>query len=425
MNDSRDDLPVKQPRIFARTGAVAASLCIFALFIALHFFLPEFEFGAYGLLLVAFLMAAFWMVEQRRSATESRRYRLYLEHSVNPIQVLDAAGSTLFVNPAFERWAGYTRAELNRGGGINVIAKVLGPDKPGRLEDIMNRFLHEGRPWSGNVEVRHRNGAIVTSLLYLSPVLDARGRLLECVGIHNDTTERVELLRKVEESQQKYRNIVESSLDGIVVVQDGRIVFGNLSAARIFAYESVDEMLEIDFMKTVAPASRPFVFPTTGNRAVGEDILSNYEMKGLKKGGKMMDLEVNAKLIDWNGHPAVQASFRDITERKLLEREQALWFWEQEVLGAIDRQLAAVVDLPRMFNAISMHAKSLTRGDWSGVLMFDPGKRTGTWRSVKGSMRDREDGPMDFGPAYELIAAAREPLILHQAGEDIREAEAV
>ena len=132
----------------------------------------------------------------------------------------------------------------------------------------------------------------------------------------------------------------------------------------------MEEMQLINFSETVAPPSKPFLTMTPDGRAIGEAVLRNYELRGLTKQGKIIDLEANAHVIAWNGNPAVQASFRNITERKMLEREQTLWLWEQETLSDIDRKLVGVVDLNKMFAAILQQTLNLTRAHFSSVLLY-------------------------------------------------------
>lgn len=161
---------------------------------------------------------------------------------------------------------------------------------------MISPTLKAGKAWSGDVEISRKQEGRIFTLLIISPVLDASGHLVECISIHHDVTERRELARKFEESQEKYQNIVESSLDGIVIVQDGKLVFVNFSAIQIFGYESAEEMKTLSFTDTVAPASRFFVFEGYQDRLLGEDILRNHEIKGLTKQGRIIDLEVSEKI---------------------------------------------------------------------------------------------------------------------------------
>ncbi len=374
------------------------------------FFIALFLFGL-GVVLAAIIIS-----RGRRNDERRLRYETLLEASLTPIEAVDVHGRIRYVNPAFERWRGMTASDLL---GKSIFEGVRVPSHSEREEELWLRIvemLKSGHAWSGEVELQRTDGEISYTLLIISPVLGEHGRLLEAIGIHHDVTERRELARKFEESQEKYQNIVESSLDGIVIVQEGKLVFVNASSAKIFAYDSPDDMKDVNFVDTVAPSNRFLMLEGYEGRAIGEDVLRNFEMKGLTKAGRVIDLEVNAKLVSWNGKPAVQASFRDITKRKSLEREQALWLWEQETMSTIDRQLVSSVNLQSVLDAISYHAKALTRADWAGVIMVDLDANTARWRAVTGNRVPMPDKPLRLESVHAAIVRSKEPVVMNDLG---------
>lgn len=360
---------------------------------------------------------AFIITRQGKHFQEgTRRFQTLLDYSINPILIVSPSGSVLYANPAYEQWSGLRRSDLVDHPAFAGVT-LLNQSKDGEsFWELISPTLKAGKAWSGDVEINRKHEGRIFTLLIISPVLDASGQLVECISIHHDVTERRELARKFEESQEKYQNIVESSLDGIVIVQDGKLVFVNFSAVKIFGYESAEEMKTLTFTDTVAPASRFFVLEGYQDRLIGEDILRNHEIKGLTKQGRIIDLEVSAKLVSWNGKTAVQASFRDVTERKTLEREQALWLWEQETMSAIDRQLVSSVDLRVVLDTISYHAKILTRADWAGVMMVDPTATQALWRAAKGNKTPLSTESFQLGAAMREIVKSEEPLVMQDLG---------
>ncbi len=375
------------------------------------FFVAFFLFGV-GVVLAVILTKRGRQFEERR-----RRYETLLDQSINPIQLVDPEGRTRYVNPAYERWAGSQMSALLGQSPFQRVKALAGSCPSGT--DFWNCIvdtLKRGQAWSGEVEFQREEGKVAYAWLMISPVVGAGGSLLECVGMYHDVTERRELARKFEESQEKYQSIVESSLDGIVVIQEGELVFVNPSAVRIFGYDSVEDMRAASFSDTIAPSSRSFILGEQQAQLTGENILRNDELKGLTKTGKVIDLEVNARLIPWNGRPAVQASFRDITQRKQLERELALWLWEQETLSAIDRQLVSTVDLQTVLNTICFQAKTLTRADWTGVMMVDLASNLVRWRAAKGNRLPVQEEPFRPGRVLLSIIQKKEPTVLHGFG---------
>jgi PAS domain S-box-containing protein len=191
---------------------------------------------------------------------------------------------------------------------------------------------------------------------------------------------------KVDVLHDQFQHIVENSLDGIIIIQEEHPVYVNSSALKMFGYGSIDHIHGVKFVDLMAPASRPFVVSDPGIRPVGSDLMKGEEQRALTKDGQLFDVEVNSRIIEWNGRPGVFASFRDITERKKMEREQARWLWEQETLTTIDHQLVSMVDLQKVLEAISHHAKSLTHADFVGVIQFDLQANSYTWRTMIGNL---------------------------------------
>jgi PAS domain S-box-containing protein len=217
------------------------------------------------------------------------------------------------------------------------------------------------------------------------PVFDRHRTLQEIICIFHDTTEKRQLKRQLVESTEQYQSLIESSRDGIVVVQHDELVFVNPAAVRIFQYDSQEDMKRVGFLDTVAPPSRPFVRLEYLQRSSGEDILKNYEMKGLTKLGKLVDLEIDARPIIWNDKKSLYVSYRDISERKAMERQQAVWLWEQETLSSIDRQLLGIVDLQKVLDIILQQIMLLTRSQFVGIALIDIENRQGHWRMSKGN----------------------------------------
>lgn len=310
------------------------------------------------------------------------------------LSVTTIEGSVTFASDSFRRVLGYAADESLEKMHLRDFM-----EKADQILALANTSQDvEEKPLYLETAYRTKEGNSLPVLLSVAR-LKASHESVGFVFTARDLTERNELTRRAEESLEKYQQIVESSLDGIVIVQNGRLVFVNPSAVNIFGYRSSEEMKHAAFEERVAPGSKPFVVPADRDHMVGDDILKNYEMKGLRQDNRVIDLEINAKLVSWNGKPAILASLRDTTERKELEREQALWFWEQEALTGIDRKLVAMVDLQKVLDAISHHARALTRADFAGVLMVETKTSQYLWRAVKGN---RKPLPKDQFPLTPL-----------------------
>jgi PAS domain S-box-containing protein len=403
--------PAKHTLLSSSLFLYGGLLLILLLAVGVYFFRnPVLHFVLAGF---CFVLIVSLVHRNRKINFELKRFTTLLESSSNPIHVTDGCGVTQYANPAFLQWSGMYQSSVI---GQNLFDRMKITTPPGSTEGVWSSaklVLLSGKAWTGEVEFARGDGQLAIADLILSPVLDSNGTLSECIALHKDLAERKEFTRKMTETQRQYRSIVESSLDGIMVVQNERLVYVNPSAVSIFGYTSAEEMQSLKFAETVAPPSKPFLTLTPDGRAIGEEVLRNFELRGLTKQGKMIDLEANAHVIVWNDHPAVQASFRNITERKMLEREQALWLWEQETLSNIDRKLIGVVDLNKIFAAILQHTLNLTRAHFGGVLLFDESYMQ--WNSICGNTLQHTTDLFRPNEMLLDISKKEEPLIIQNS----------
>ncbi len=351
---------------------------------------------------------------EKKISSELKRFRALFENSSNPVLVSDNEGFAQYANPAFGAWSGLDDASI---AGKNLFERMRMTEENNPSENVWSQakpILGSGKEWTGEVRLQRPDGRTVVSELIISPVVDSRGRFSECMALHSDLTERKEFTRKILETQRQYRTIVESSLDGIAVVQGTKIVYLNPSAVNIFGYASPEEMKTINFSDAITPHYRPLILGEYGNRGIGEEIFRSYELRGITKRGKVIDIEANAHIVEWNDRPALQVSFRDITEKKILEREQALWLWEQETLSEIDRKIVGMVDLGKLFAAILQQTLNLTHANFGGVLLLNEARTHVQWKSIQGTAIPSSGEYFAVTEALQSVCKKGETSIIHE-----------
>lgn len=134
--------------------------------------------------------------------------------------------------------------------------------------------------------------------------------------------ERESLERKP--AEEAYRALVEQSLQGLVVVQDFRIVFVNTAFVEISG-RSVEELLSLSPEEVVAmihPEDQALVWGRFRDRLKGKRVPARYEYRGVRKDGVVRWLEMVASRIEYRGKPAIKGTIIDITARK--QAEEAL-----------------------------------------------------------------------------------------------------
>ena len=138
--------------------------------------------------------------------------------------------------------------------------------------------------------------------------------------ILKEETKRKHVEESLKESEEKYRTLVENSLEGIGWANGNKLIFANKVLAEMFGYDSVDELLEIPLLDLVAPESKDLITDRIKKREQKVELPNHYEYKIIKKDGQIRDVEISNHEIFVNNEYVVQSSLRDITERKQFEK---------------------------------------------------------------------------------------------------------
>ncbi|HEX9962101.1 MAG TPA: PAS domain S-box protein, partial [Pyrinomonadaceae bacterium] len=125
-----------------------------------------------------------------------------------------------------------------------------------------------------------------------------------------------EALRKNEEW---LRSIFEASRDGILVEDDGKIVYVNKSYVRLFGYDAPEELINQPVALVISPGDAERVLNFGKRRLRGETPPSKYEFKGKRKDETLIDVEASVSTSVIAEHTYITTMIRDISERKRAE----------------------------------------------------------------------------------------------------------
>lgn len=123
----------------------------------------------------------------------------------------------------------------------------------------------------------------------------------------------------LQESEEKYRTLIENIQDGVFLIQGGELKFVNEAFARIPDY-TVEEILGMNFGGLVAPEDLDMVADRYVRMMAGEDVPMEYEFQGIRKGDDIRTtVRMTVGLTEYRGKPAVIGTVKDITEQKSME----------------------------------------------------------------------------------------------------------
>jgi two-component system cell cycle sensor histidine kinase/response regulator CckA len=147
--------------------------------------------------------------------------------------------------------------------------------------------------------------------------------------------------------REEHQSLVEHSLQGLALLQEGRIVFANQAFAQMIGYE-VEELLALSAQEVrtrVYEEDEDSVWKRYQDRLEGKLVPERYEFRLTRKDGTHLWVEMYASLGEYQGKLATQAAFIDITQRKQAESQRdATLDALRESERRLDKMLQTMVD---------------------------------------------------------------------------------
>lgn len=163
------------------------------------------------------------------------------------------------------------------------------------------------------------NAKGILVLLFQRPIDDADGVADSLERAAPRVTLELERLRyeqRLTQSEQRYRALVESSQDGVLVHRGFELLYANPAAARLAGYDSAEALVAVgSVLKLLPPEERILAEKRMAARKRDEQVERDYDMQVLHRDGHQITLRALVSQVEWDGELAWQVAVTDVSER--------------------------------------------------------------------------------------------------------------
>jgi PAS domain S-box-containing protein len=246
------------------------------------------------------------------------KFRLAFEKGPLAIAIADRNFIILDANETFCQLTSYPKDEIIG----NSFAKYSHPDDMDRERALFEQ-LFKGEISNYTIEKRYvtKSGETVWINLTAGILHDQEGAPQYALGIAEDITKRKQSEAALQESEQRYRELMNVMPDWVAVISDGKVVYANPALIEQFGAATAEGLIGLDISKLVT-SEEDLILSRLRHQDVmaGENIpAGEFEVQSLD--GKLFTIEAKPTSIIFDGKASVLVVAREISERKKNEEE--------------------------------------------------------------------------------------------------------
>nr|MBA2734492.1 PAS domain S-box protein [Acidobacteriota bacterium] len=333
----------------------------------------------------AFLFSAVRDITKRKHAEEAlreseERLRLIFEGIKDyAVYLLDAEGYITSWNEGATRLKGYRAEEIiGQHDSVCFTPEDVARGKPA---NALAQAAAKGRHEEEQLAVR-KDGTRFWANVLLTALRDEEGLLRGFVSFTRDITERRQMEVALRESEEKYRTLFNSNLDGFGYFNlKGEFLDANPAYLTMLGYSF--EELKMKIYQDFTPVKwADFEADIVKNQILARGYSDEYEKEYIRKDGTIFPVNIRAwRVDDEAGNPIGMSGIaRDITERKRAEHRQVI---QHDVTRILAESSALDEAIPQILKAICVGLEWQTCEFWDRDRDANVLRCVANWRAVE------------------------------------------
>ncbi len=256
--------------------------------------------------------------QQQAIADAEHKYRTLFQNSVTGMFQSHPDGRLLQANDALARILGYADAPALMSGIAHMRQMYARSED---RERMIATLVRDGRVDGAVFMARQREGSEVAVEISAHTVFDSHGKVLYIEGSAQDITARRVAEKALQQSEARYRTLVEHSQVGVYLMLDDHYTYVNQAFAEMFGYEE-SELIGADFRVLVPTESIDQQENRYQQRRAGEpNIGGDYSVVLARKDGSRIEVVVSAGNVEMDGRQCTSGTIRDVTEQRRGQRQ--------------------------------------------------------------------------------------------------------